>query len=1434
MRGRPRCLLALVLLASAALAQPSAKPIRVSLTANWPETPLPLEAAEFVAAEGAELFWRYAEALRGDAYAEAAASVLPPARASILSLYASSRYYSPVVELHRQLDLADREELSVDAKLRSWALVGGDVVSSPADVRAAVDSAARRSALGTVLDTDHVHPACADPAVPLVVLYSQLGTPEFLSWHSELAKMAGEGRARYALRHSYVAGEELVRLQGYGVSLALKSVEYKAIDEPAGAGGEEKKSTADLASLEAKAAHGDAKVGDLEFSDDFDKLEQKELREIGFQAATVVMGAEDKLLMMQRVAQDFPSLAVSLTKVSINMTLVRALVENSNHMGYGYTVASVNGRDIDCAKSDLFQVLDVVREETRKADALVSLGLAPESASSLMSSSAGEQSEPVRVALDSGAVVWVNDLEHEPHYRRFWRSVGDFLRPVYPGQLRYVARNLFNVLLVVDPADRRSLDLCATFSYFVEQSLPMRVGVLVTARSAGAPQECDDSGNCRAADSLAASVARAFKSLAANGGPRAGMAFLGAMGTSLAESHEDELTLDVARSSYEQVRRMYGVRQSFSDAAGGEDTARWLEESNAFAAGAGVDDAPLVFVNGVLYGDISNPSATVMKAANEQTHRITTLIRTGAITDDTPDIYKLLLEGAAPKYSKIASVSDARPLKYVSLVTPAAGRAFETAKFFSAGKGPEAKRFTHFVCADLATDAGRRVASAALELAAESNDSRVALLSASSPPSASAAWAAATAAPSAAEASKVLAAAAQQQQQQNAAAEKVSEVEAAQRQFCASVFGAGAGGVVTNGRVVALQPADVVERFDLAVVENMEAARAAPVEHAIGEQVAGAARSDLVAKAASLIGLDAAQGITRRRPLPEAVQRSFEIRKPGAQCLASIQALVNPLSKAAQRIVPILRAIAESGAACVSVVLNPAHEVEGLPLKTFYRGVVASATGEALFEGMPERRLLTVGLDVPHPWVVMAAVARHDLDNVRLGDAQVGPEGVVAVYRLENLLVEGNCYEQPKGAPPRGLEVILAPRAGAQRASDTLVMSNFGYFQLKANPGMWVLSIREGRSRELYEAVRDSSDAGLPVVVSSFLSNTVQLDVRKRHGKESVPLLPSDAELEKERERGAAGSEGLWGKISSMIGGDKGQQRRGAGANVSDDDKVHVFSVASGHLYERFLKIMMLSVAKHSSVPVKFWLIKNYLSPRLINSLPQFARAKGFEYEFVTYKFPQWLNPQTEKQRIIWAYKILFLDVLFPISLKRVIFVDADQAVRGDLKELMDYDLGKAAIGMTPFCRGENQNPETTGFRFWDQGYWKEHLRGRPYHISALFVVDLARFRRLAAGDQYRIHYDSLSRDPNSLANLDQDLPNYLQHVVKLHSLPPEWLWCETWCTQELKKRAKTIDLCNNPLTKAPKLDNAVRIIEEWRDLDNEARAADESAGNSS
>lgn len=120
------------------------------------------------------------------------------------------------------------------------------------------------------------------------------------------------------------------------------------------------------------------------------------------------------------------------------------------------------------------------------------------------------------------------------------------------------------------------------------------------------------------------------------------------------------------------------------------------------------------------------------------------------------------------------------------------------------------------------------------------------------------------------------------------------------------------------------------------------------------------------------------------------------------------------------------------------------------------------------------------------------------------------------------------------------------------------------------------------------------------------------------------------------------------------------------------------------------------------------------LTPPVQEFLPHFAEAYHFDYELVTYKWPSWLRAQKEKQRIIWAYKILFLDVLFPMDLKKVIFVDADQIVRTDLKELVDLDLHGAPYGYTPMG---DDNTDMEGFRFWKTGYWKDFLKGRPYHI---------------------------------------------------------------------------------------------------------------------
>lgn len=98
-----------------------------------------------------------------------------------------------------------------------------------------------------VLPFDHVYPAhttTAEPPKVVVTLYSAIGTSEFAGFHALLKPRAQKGELRYVVRH-FVPGMDDPRsvktlLQGYGVYLDIKNMEYKNLDESSSPGQENK------------------------------------------------------------------------------------------------------------------------------------------------------------------------------------------------------------------------------------------------------------------------------------------------------------------------------------------------------------------------------------------------------------------------------------------------------------------------------------------------------------------------------------------------------------------------------------------------------------------------------------------------------------------------------------------------------------------------------------------------------------------------------------------------------------------------------------------------------------------------------------------------------------------------------------------------------------------------------------------------------------------------------------------------------------------------------------------------------------------------------------------------------------------------------------------------------------------------------------------
>lgn len=537
-------------------------------------------------------------------------------------------------------------------------------------------------------------------------------------------------------------------------------------------------------------------------------------------------------------------------------------------------------------------------------------------------------------------------------------------------------------------------------------------------------------------------------------------------------------------------------------------------------------------------------------------------------------------------------------------------------------------------------------------------------------------------------------------------------------------------------------------------------------------------------------------------------------------------ASIDPISELAQRWIPMLKVLSNLHGVHLKLFLNPRERMQELPVKRFYRHVLDAEPSfnedgtlrdlQASFEGLPNEALLNLALDVPPAWLVAPKESIHDLDNIKLSALKENTN-IDAVYELEHILIEGHSRDVTVGSPPRGVQLLLGTEKNPHFA-DTLIMANLGYFQFKANPGYWKIQLQSGRSQQIFQIDSagqngyspQAGDESTQIALTSFQGKTLYPRLSRKPGQESEDVLEEGVKAGSPMDFATKASK-FAASILSTVGLAAAPAQHQAGINI--------FSVASGHLYERMLNIMVVSVMRHTRHTVKFWFIEQFLSPSFKASLPHLASHYKFDYALVTYKWPHWLRGQTEKQREIWGYKILFLDVLFPLSLDKVIFVDADQIVRTDMYDLVTHDLQGAPYGFTPMC---DSRTEMEGFRFWKQGYWKNFLRGLPYHISALYVVDLKRFRQLAAGDRLRQQYHQLSADPQSLSNLDQDLPNHMQAQLPIHSLPQEWLWCETWCSDESLAEARTIDLCNNPLTKEPKLDRARRQVPEWTAYDEE------------
>uniref|UniRef100_A0A8C3TQV9 UDP-glucose ceramide glucosyltransferase-like 1 n=1 Tax=Catharus ustulatus TaxID=91951 RepID=A0A8C3TQV9_CATUS len=1366
--------------------------------------------SEFLSEEGQEKFWNFVEASENIKRAEhdgsdyssyqemlkVACQTLSPLQQNLLKFSLSLRSYSAAVQAFQQI-AADE---SPPEGCTLFFVVHGEKTCEFDSLGNLLQAASDRPK-PFLFKGDHKYPA-SNPESPVVILYAEIGSEEFYRHHRRLVAKAEAGEITYVLRH-YIANpsKEKVYLSGYGVELAIKSTEYKAkddtqvkdendpIDEVQGfLFGKLRQLYPDL-SEELKELRKHL----VESTNEMAPLKVWQLQDLSFQTAARILTAPpvDALMVMKDLSQNFPTKQLSCCGVKIPPPFA-----------------------FPCS------LIDVLRNEARVMEGLHSLGIEGISLHNVLKLNIQPSDSDYAVDIRSPAISWINNLEVDSRYNSWPSSVQELLRPTFPGVIRQIRKNFHNFVLIVDPTHETTAELLNVAEMFFSNHIPLRIGLVFVV---------DDSEDVDGLQDPGVALLRTYNYVAQemdnNYAFQTVMSIYNKVKTGDQLKVEHVVSVLEKQYPYVEVNSVLGIDSAY-------DQNR--KAARAYYEQTGVGPLPVVLFNGMPFQkDQLDPD----DLETVTMHKIleTTSIFQRAVYLVGAELVCGLRE---TKFGKADSHVPGYILynhfvddfaRFTTLDSKDKTAAVANSMTYLTKKDDSFVRpVTFWIVGDFDRPSGRQLLYDAIKHQKSSNNVRISMINnPSEEPNSQNTIVA-----------KAIWAALQTQTSNNAKnfitkmakEETVKALEAgadilefavggmdttifkeafespkvdfilSHAIYCRDVLKLKKGqrAVISNGRIIGpLEDGEMFNQDDFHLLENI-------ILKTSGQKIKSQIQQlgfeeDLMRWIA--VGCNAFQVFIHMfgtLKLCFLLFSAVKLRPKEGETYFDVVAIVDPVTRDAQRLAPLLLVLNQLINMNLRVFMNCQSKLSDMPLKSFYRYVLEpeiSFTAEnnfapgpiAKFLDMPQSPLFTLNLNTPESWMVESVRTPYDLDNIFLEEVD---SVVAAEYELEYLLLEGHCYDITTGQPPRGLQFTLGTSARPVIV-DTIVMANLGYFQLKANPGAWTLRLRKGRSEDIYRIYSHDGTDSPPeaneviVVLNNFKSKIIKV---KSH------IFP----------------------FRGFTGGQKNED-----VKQDKDDVLNIFSVASGHLYERFLRIMMLSVLKHTKTPLKFWFLKNYLSPTFKEFIPYMAKKYNFQYELVQYKWPRWLHQQTEKQRIIWGYKILFLDVLFPLAVDKILFVDADQIVRTDLKELRDFNLDGAPYGYTPFC---DSRREMDGYRFWKSGYWASHLAGRKYHISALYVVDLKKFRKIAAGDRLRGQYQGLSQDPNSLSNLDQDLPNNMIHQVPIKSLPQEWLWCETWCDDSSKKRAKTIDLCNNPMTKEPKLQAAMRIVPEWQDYDQEIK----------
>ncbi|XP_063130974.1 UDP-glucose:glycoprotein glucosyltransferase 2 isoform X3 [Rattus norvegicus] len=1191
----------------------ASKAVTAHLAAKWPETPLLLEASEFMAEESNEKFWQFVETVTELAVykqtesdysyynliLKKAGQFLDNIHINLLKFAFSIRAYSPTIQMSQQVAA---EEPPPDG-CAAFVVVHTKRTCKTSELKKLLSKAASRPR-PYLFERDHKFPTSSEN-LPVVILYAEIGTRAFAEFHRVLSKKSKNGKILYVLRH-YIKkpSSRKMYLSGYGVELAIKDTEYKALDDiqikdiyfsfnvaTTDATVENETGADEVQGFlfgKLKEIYSDLKENLtifqkylIESSKEMTPLKVWELQDLSFQAASRIASTPvyDAIKLMKDISQNFPVKARSLTRIAVNELLRKEIQENQKDLRDRFEIMPgdahlfINGLPVDLDVYDPFSILDLLRSEGKLLSGLKSLGLSEEERSRFLKLNSPVWDDDFVLDIRHSSIVWINDLENDALYTDWPTSCWEFLKPVLHGTVPSVRRNFHNLVLFIDPAQEYTLDFINLAEFFYFNEIPLRIGFVFILTMDNDVDGTTDAG---------VALWRAFSYIEENYGVSEAFLSMTHMYQKVKGRHiltvDDVRTVLQNKFPHADILDILGTHSKY-------DSRR--KEGANFYKMTGLGPLPQALYNGEHFGlkeiDTEELKGAILEKMMDAFIYLQRDVFMGKITDEINAIDFLMdKSNVVPRLNSLILHTEPQYLNLLSSSVTADIEDFSTFSFLdSQDKSAVVAKHMHYltrddavisavtlwIVADFDVPSGRKLLSHALEhmettfhsrlgivynptskineentaisrgilaafLTHENDLLRSFLRKLAKEETAEAIY-------SGDKIKTFLAT----EMDKNAFEKKYNTIGVnifrTHQLFCQEVLKLRPGepGIVSNGRF--LGPLnEELHKEDFHLLEKITFSDSVVKIAGIVENMEMNSKhmSDLVMKIDVLTSSLPVRASRSDVTLLKENLSVIKINPPENDTFFDVIAVVDPLTREAQKMTQLLDVLGKIVNVRMKLFMNCRGKLSEAPLDSFYRFVLEpepfsgasnspSQGPVAKFLDIPESHLLTLNMITPEGWLVEPVHSNCDLDNINLKDIE---RSVTAEYELEHLLLEGHCFDMTTEQPPQGLQFTLGTRSNPD-VVDTIVMANLGYFQLKANPGAWILKLREGKSEDIYEIIghegADSeTDVGnVIVVLNTFKSKILKVQVKKKSGK-----IKEDVLADKHEDRG------MWDSIKRV------------------------------------------------------------------------------------------------------------------------------------------------------------------------------------------------------------------------------------------------------------------------------------------------------------